>query len=216
MVISPTFLRQSREEAKGLDEDEIVEIIDRGKRIEWQRDVLTANIDPYGMTLDEYCKYLEKLEVKHCLDKALRASQKGREEKEKKKSGSAKRGKSGGSSSKDYDRKKPCKHCGKTHVAPDDECWTLDKNQSKRPRRDKYLRGGRGSNEHAFSSKEMFEMLNAVMKSNKKCKSRKVLFNGKQFSMDSRNNNSSDSDSSSYYQHSVEYCNTNYELSYDF
>ena len=62
---------EGREEAKGLDEDEIVEIIDRGKRIEWQRDVLTANIDPYGMTLDEYCKYLEKLEVKHRLDKAL-------------------------------------------------------------------------------------------------------------------------------------------------
>ena len=45
-----------------------VKIIDGAKRIEWQRDVFTANIDPYGMKLYEYYKYLEKLKIKHRMD----------------------------------------------------------------------------------------------------------------------------------------------------
>jgi hypothetical protein len=31
-----------------LPDDELVEIVDRAKRVEWQRDLLTANIDPYA------------------------------------------------------------------------------------------------------------------------------------------------------------------------
>ena len=30
-------------------------------------------------------------------------------------------------------RKSPCKHCGKFHKGPDDQCWTLDKNKHNRP-----------------------------------------------------------------------------------
>ena len=61
-----------RESCDPLPEDEIVEIIDRAKRIEWQRDLLSANIDPYSMSLDQYSQYLEKLEVKHEMDRAMR------------------------------------------------------------------------------------------------------------------------------------------------
>ena len=62
------------------DDDELVEIVDRAKRVEWQRDLLTANIDPYSMTLDEYYEYLEKLEAKYEMDFQLRH---GKKEKEK-------------------------------------------------------------------------------------------------------------------------------------
>ena len=59
-----------------IPDDELVEIIDRAKRVEWQRDLLTANIDPYTLTLDEYYRYLEKLEVKHQIDQTLREDKK--------------------------------------------------------------------------------------------------------------------------------------------
>ena len=65
-----------REKCDILPDDELVEIVDRAKRVEWQRDLLTANIDPYALSLEEYYRYLEKLEVKHNIDKALREDKK--------------------------------------------------------------------------------------------------------------------------------------------
>jgi hypothetical protein len=35
-----------RTSCESLPDDELVEIVDRAKRVEWQRDLLTANIDP--------------------------------------------------------------------------------------------------------------------------------------------------------------------------
>jgi len=32
------------------------------------------------------------------------------------------------------DRTEACQHCGKWHGVPDNECWTLDKNQAKKPK----------------------------------------------------------------------------------
>lgn len=69
-----------RDECEVFSDDELVEIVDRAKRVEWQRDLLTANIDPYSMKLDEYYKYLEKLEQKYEMDEHLRS---GKREKEK-------------------------------------------------------------------------------------------------------------------------------------
>ena len=48
-----------------IPDDELVEIVDRAKRVEWQLNFLTMNIDPYALSLEEYYRYLEKLEVKH-------------------------------------------------------------------------------------------------------------------------------------------------------
>ena len=33
-----------------------------------------------------------------------------------------------------YTCKEACKHCDKWHAVPDNECWTLEKNKSKKPR----------------------------------------------------------------------------------
>ena len=32
------------------------------------------------------------------------------------------------------EERKPCKHCGKRHVQPDDKCWKLDANKDARPK----------------------------------------------------------------------------------
>ena len=34
-----------------------------------------------------------------------------------------------------FKRKKPCRHCKKMHPAPDDACWSLDKNKDNAPKR---------------------------------------------------------------------------------
>ena len=32
------------------------------------------------------------------------------------------------------EERKPCKHCGKRHIQPDNKCWSLDANKDDRPK----------------------------------------------------------------------------------
>ena len=32
------------------------------------------------------------------------------------------------------EERKPCKHCGKPHIQPDDKCWKLEANKDARPK----------------------------------------------------------------------------------
>ena len=52
-----------------LDEEELVEILDRAKLIEYPMDVLTEDYDLYAKSFQEYVKYIERLETKHALRK---------------------------------------------------------------------------------------------------------------------------------------------------
>ena len=174
-----------REEVEALPQDELVEILDRAKRVEWQRDLLTANIDPYGMSLEEYCKYLEKLEVKHRIDKALR-----KDHQVKAKAKSMERKPDKGRPGKPA--KKPCRHCGKVHKAPDSECWTLDK--SKDPRQKRKFKPTTG-NERLFSAEQMESVMEALRRKAKKPpKQRKVEYEPATFKMD----NTTSEDDSNY------------------
>jgi len=71
---------EGKKSVSKLTEDELVEIMDRAKPVEYQLDVLTSNYDPYSKTLLEYTEYLERLETKHSIQKAI---SKGGNEKEK-------------------------------------------------------------------------------------------------------------------------------------
>lgn len=129
-----------RETCEMLPGDELVDIVDRAKRVEWQRDLLTANIDPYALSLGEYYRYLEKLEVKHNIDKALREDKKRKADRN---DGDGKKGQSNNKKKTKKDKKnatkanlkrdKACVHCDKWHPAPDEQCWSLDKNKNKKP-----------------------------------------------------------------------------------
>ena len=48
------LVRNNRKLVESLPNDKLVKIIDQANRIEWQHDVLTANINPYDMKRDEY------------------------------------------------------------------------------------------------------------------------------------------------------------------
>ena len=74
-----------RKLVESLPDDKLVKIIDRAKRVEWQHDVLTANIDPYSMKLDEYYKYLKKLKIKHWMENASQKLKEGKNANQEKK-----------------------------------------------------------------------------------------------------------------------------------
>ena len=180
------YFPQMNAEIEVLSEDELVEIIDRAKRVEWQRDLLTANIDPYGMSLDEYSAYLEKLEVKHKIDNEMR------KEAHKKKRASSSEGSTGPSPKKKKgikptnERTNPCKHCGKMHLAPDNDCWSLKSKKEKRP-------GSAKKGEKLFTNLQLEQVYKALEKRAKQAKKKKrqISFH----SVDSSADNSSESDS---------------------
>ena len=174
-----------RESCDPLPEDEIVEIIDRAKRIEWQRDLLSANIDPYSMSLDQYSQYLEKLEVKHEMDRAMRSKTEKRKASEEDEPRPHKRKFKGKNPPKNnrptHGRSKECKHCKKWHPAPDDQCWALPQNADKRPNK------APAQTEKLYTASQMKEIVKAINRGkDKPGKKRQVSY---QFTQD---DNSSD------------------------
>ena len=68
----------NRKLVESLPNHKLVKIIDQAKRVKWQCDVLTVNINPYGMKLDEYFKCFKKLNIKHHMDKATQKLKEGK------------------------------------------------------------------------------------------------------------------------------------------
>lgn len=132
-----------------LPEDELNDILNRAKPLTWHQKALVANIAVETMTWDEIIEYYEKLERNDALEvdqkKNPRKDEEGHskkrhrtgktrgndnsERKEKRKSESR-------PNKPEFERKEACTHCGKWHVSPDRDCWTLTKNAAKKPRYD--------------------------------------------------------------------------------
>ena len=123
-----------------LTEEELVEIVDRAKPVEYHCDVLANNYDPYQKTLQEYTEYLERLEVKHNIQKAMakRDNQQvnnggdesgGRKNRKKRRKNG---GKNNGNANQNNNNKDNCELCGKPGHAKVD-CWEDDRNAAKRP-----------------------------------------------------------------------------------
>ena len=206
-----------RESCEMIPDDELVDIVDRAKRIEWQRDLLTANIDPYTLTLEEYYRYLEKLEVKHTLDQTLREANKRKadhvdsdhakttaKKKPKRDKKATQKGKA------DNKRDSPCKHCDKWHLVPDEKCWSLDRNKKNRP--EKWSKNGpKKPNEQLFSALQMEQIakvLSGKAAKTKKAK-RKVAFVSK---VDSEDSNSSSDESANYTNFTSDIVYKNYAI----
>lgn len=64
----PYFPAPTGGSATSLKDDELVEILDSAKPIEYQQQLLTANYDPYAKTFAQYSQYLQNLEPKRQLE----------------------------------------------------------------------------------------------------------------------------------------------------
>ena len=123
---------------EGLAQDELTDILDRAKPIRWHAKMLESNLDVQDMAWDGLIDYYEKLEMS---DRINRATTEKPDHSDHNNKRSGKRGRA-----KDNDREKgrkprpvskrteACKHCGKWHPSPDNDCWTLEKNSSKKPK----------------------------------------------------------------------------------
>ena len=202
-----------------LDAEELVEILDRAKPIEYHMDVLTAGYDPYSKSFEEYVEYIERLETKHALSKRLEGG--GGDEEDtsstKKKNKGTKRKRN-----KDKDKDKSevtCSKCGKKgHLAKD--CWDDPKNADKRPNgykkfdSNKRRKTGKTDDKSNFSMEQMsFLMKNfQALQKNPKSKTRKVNYDTSETDEEESthflNNRSSNSDTD--YLRSV---NSSYSIS---
>ena len=117
-----------------LTEEELVEILDRAKPVEYHCDVLANNYDPYEKTLQEYTEYLERLETKHSIQRAMSKNQKQRadDEHDEEKKSKKRPKKSGKRKNNGGEGETKCGLCGNTgHKSVD--CWDDDRNAKKRP-----------------------------------------------------------------------------------
>ena len=69
-----------------------------------------------------------------------------------------KRQKTGG----DKKRTEACKHCGKFHLAADSECWTLDKNKEKKPKREFKPTKPKGERAYQITQEEISRLIAAL------------------------------------------------------
>ena len=110
-----------------LSDNELMEIIDNAKPLEYNQYMLQSNYDPYDKSLEEFCQYLASLELSMKFTAAVSAT---------KSNSSNKKRKEKASNNDDDDDVKvlhKCKHCKKmvTHEAKD--CWMKPGNESKMP-----------------------------------------------------------------------------------
>lgn len=156
-----------------LDDDELIDIADRAKKLQWHMTMLSQGKRPSSFaTLNDAREYYTQLYNADVMMKKMTKSEGSRDKKrsadnkKRKKTDSAKSKHSG----------ENCTHCGKPgHKAKD--CWSLPENKDKRPQRNKKQRTGK---EKMYSAEETANMLTKVFASMKKppaaAKKRKMRF----------------------------------------
>ena len=148
--------RDGRRRPHKLDIDELIDIADSAKKMEWHLIMMSQGRRPDTFeTLEEAKEYYKAL---YAADQLRQVTQKSEGN-----TGKNKRGKKRGAN--DSDKKKShavCSHCGKPgHKS--DECWTLDKNKKKRPRHFKT-----GKKEKTYTKEETVNMMNMMWSSMRK------------------------------------------------
>ena len=187
-----------------LTEEELVEIMDHAKPVEYQLDILTADYDPYSKSLQEFVEYLERLETKATLRKSLEVKTNDEDS-----NGDNKR-KRKKNKKKNNGEIPTCGRCGKKgHQTKD--CWDDPRNSDKRPdgyRTKKKQRSENKNGQLSFSNEQMtFIMQNFKSLNKKGVTKRKVttdkdnLAEEKHYLQLQNSNNSSDSDSSYIVSH---------------
>ena len=202
-----------KESVSSLDEEELVEILDRAKPVEYHMDVLAADYDPYSKSFQEYVEYIERLETKHAIRKKLEAEAKagsrtdngeGDENKKKKKNRKRKHNSSG------TDSPEKCGNCGELgHRTA--ACWDDPKNASKRPKgykpKHKRMRGSKDDSQVNFSMEQMSFLMNNFksLSKNGKSKKRQMKFESEDSDSESESahfltaNSKSNKDADEYY-----------------
>ena len=113
-----------------MPDDELIDIVNRAKPLEWQLSMLNANVDPYEMTWDEAIQYFERLELAADMQEQASKMTKEANDKQNKKKRKQNEQQQSSSTKQDETTNKPdaktkkwCQFCKRpTHNTSD--CWT--------------------------------------------------------------------------------------------
>ena len=121
-------LPPGKRSVSSLTDDNLMEIIDNSKPLEYHQQMLQNNYNPYDKSLEEFIQYIERLEASAKIGTALN--------KAKASSSSTKKGKKRNNTERESSTEaKPhkCKYCKKIVMHDDEDCWEKPGNESKRP-----------------------------------------------------------------------------------
>ena len=156
-----------------LEEDELLEIVDRAKPIQYQQALLTSNYDPYSKTLGEYTQYLDKLEASVKIQKALdKDTNKNKNGNNKRKNNNKSNNDGNESKGKGKGNMKKCDTCGKYHKG---ECWFKEGSSNKRQKlgKEKYNKKSGSPTKQISFSQDQFNYLVSTLQGKNKAKDKK-------------------------------------------
>ena len=117
-----------------LSEDDLIEVVDNAKNPAWNADMArdNKNADSFR-TLTEIKDYFSRLEESYRLKQDAEQGRESETPPKKTTAGKRKGGQQGTQQGKRQKKAKPCKHCGKTGLHKEQDCWELESNKEKRP-----------------------------------------------------------------------------------
>ena len=115
-------------EVEPLPEDQLIEIIDNAKPLEYHQQMLQANFNPFEKSLEEFGQFIERLEASAKISTVITKS-KSTSASDSKKKKRKKRNES------DDEEKKlhKCKYCKKMVTHDSKDCWEKPGNKDKKP-----------------------------------------------------------------------------------
>lgn len=127
---------------KKMDEEELVFIVDKSKKPDWEIRMLEQGVAPWNFnTMAEIKTFFKQLYRADRLKRKVKdlernrdtaASKRSKDDNKEKNNTSNKKAKKSHDKKKNKDPPSECPHCNKKHYNHDG-CWTLDKNKDKRP-----------------------------------------------------------------------------------
>ena len=160
---------ENKKTVASLPDDELIEILDKAKPVQYQQALLTSNYDPYSKSMEEYSQYIERLEASAKIEKAL-----SKNDAQAKKSAKKRKAKDSATSSTNESTKdKTCKIC-KRKGHTDEQCFENPKNAAKVPSWYKTAKKKKenSSKEITFTADQFNYMVNHLPMFGKKASSR--------------------------------------------
>ena len=167
-----------KRDIKSLPDDQLIEIIDNSKPLEYHQQMLQNNYDPYDKSLEEFVQYIERLEASAKIGSAISkrmtntssTGRKGQKRTNKQKS------------NEEENKLHKCKYCKKMVTHEPDKCWEKPGNEQLKPNWMKKRRTTTGQKTPSFTSEQVnFLIQNAHLakhgkNKNKKVRKRKVTY----------------------------------------
>jgi len=153
-----------------LPEENLIEIIDNSKPLEYHQQMLQNNYDPYDKDLEEFVQYIERLEASAKIASALskNTSSSSSSKKKRKKS-------STDTEEKEENKLHKCKYCKRMVTHKSDNCWEKPGNEHLKPSWLKRQKTSESKKTPSFTSEQVnFLIQNAHLAKNKNRKSKQI------------------------------------------